>query len=84
MGGPRLMRWGHSALSIAVKFVPQSIILKMMESRYAHLGIEPTNICNADCTFCGYSFLKKPKSTMMIDTFKRTVDDYASVGGGRA
>jgi len=82
MGGPRHMRWGHRALSIAVKFVPQSIILKMMESRYAHLGIEPTNICNANCTFCGYRFLKKPKSTMTLDLFKKTVDDYAAQGGG--
>jgi radical SAM protein with 4Fe4S-binding SPASM domain len=76
------MSWRHLALSIAIKFVPQVIVLKMMESRYAHLGIEPTNICNANCTFCGYRFLKKSKSTMSLDLFKKTVDDYASQGGG--
>lgn len=76
------MSWRHRALSIAIKFVPQVIVLKMMENRYAHLGIEPTNICNANCTFCGYRFLKKSKSTMSLDLFKKTVDDYASQGGG--
>ena len=76
------MSWRHRALSIGIKFVPQVIVLKMMESRYGHLGIEPTNICNANCTFCGYRFLKKSKSTMSLDLFKKTVDDYASQGGG--
>lgn len=81
-GLPRDISWQHNLLSVATKFLPKFIILKMMEYRYAHLGIEPTNICNANCTFCGYRFMKKPKFTMSVDLFKRTVDDYASQGGG--
>jgi radical SAM protein with 4Fe4S-binding SPASM domain len=76
------MRLRRQAVVVATKIIPRFMMMKMMENRFGHMGIEPTNICNADCTFCGYSFLKKPKSTMTIDTFKRTVDDYASVGGG--
>lgn len=80
--GPKSLAWRHRVINIAIKFIPQFLILKMMEHRYAHLGIEPTNICNADCTFCGYRFMKQPKSTMSVDLFKKTVDDYASQGGG--
>ena len=79
---PKNISWQHRLLGVAIKFIPQFIILKMMEHRYSHMGIEPTNICNANCTFCGYRFMKQSKFTMSVDLFKKAIDDYASEGGG--
>jgi radical SAM protein with 4Fe4S-binding SPASM domain len=64
------------------RLIPNFLIFRMMKDRFGHMGIEPTNICNADCTFCGYRFLEKPKFTMSVDVFKQTVDGYAAEGGG--
>ena len=76
------MRLRRKTVSLATKLVPRAAMMKMMESRFGYMGIEPTNICNANCTFCGYRFLEKPKSTMSLEIFRKVVDDYASEGGG--
>ncbi len=76
------MRLKRKILSIVARLIPNFVVLRMMANRFGHLGIEPTNICNANCTFCGYRFLKKPKFTMSLDAFKRTIDEYAADGGG--
>ena len=47
------------------------------------LGIEPTNICNANCVFCGYQYQERPKTTMSFEAFKTVIDQYAALGGGR-
>lgn len=47
------------------------------------LGIEPTNICNANCVFCGYQYQERPRKFMAFDTFKLACDRYIEVGGAR-
>jgi MoaA/NifB/PqqE/SkfB family radical SAM enzyme len=45
------------------------------------LRIEATNLCNANCVFCTYQHQKREIETMSFDIFKRTVDQYTSLGG---
>lgn len=37
--------------------------------------LEPTNICNSNCTFCPRELLTRPKDIMSFDTFKKIVHD---------
>ncbi|MFX0200139.1 MAG: methyltransferase domain-containing protein, partial [Candidatus Hodarchaeota archaeon] len=50
--------------------------------RPQYLKIETTNICNANCTFCMYRFMKREKNIMPMELFKKVVDDYVAAGGG--
>ncbi len=43
------------------------------------LQIEPCNICDADCVFCPYSVMHRPKGTMDLALFKRIVDQAAAL-----
>ncbi|MBI3695946.1 MAG: SPASM domain-containing protein [Acidobacteria bacterium] len=45
------------------------------------LGIETTNICNADCVFCAYQYMERPKIIMDFDLYKKVIQDYAQCGG---
>ncbi len=47
------------------------------------LGVEPTNVCNANCVFCGYQYQERPRTTMPFEIFKTAVDQYVALGGGR-
>jgi MoaA/NifB/PqqE/SkfB family radical SAM enzyme len=52
-------------------------------SRPVELSIEVTNICNANCTFCGYQYQQRPTTIMSFDLFKMAIDQYVKIGGGR-
>jgi len=45
-------------------------------------GVEPTNLCNANCTFCGYRFQSRGRGVMGMGVFQRAVDEYCLLGGG--
>lgn len=45
------------------------------------LYFEGTNICNANCVFCGYSQMKRPKLTMNMEFFKDVINQYVAMGG---
>lgn len=45
------------------------------------LYIEPTNICNGGCVFCAYKKINDPKDIMSFEIFKKSVNDYKSMGG---
>jgi len=47
-----------------------------------NFGVELTNICDANCTFCGYRFQERKKGVMDYEVFKRAVDSYCDIGGG--
>lgn len=51
-------------------------------ARPRELTIEVTNICNANCVFCGYQFQNRPKGIMPLERFRRIIDNYAALGGG--
>jgi Radical SAM superfamily/Iron-sulfur cluster-binding domain len=44
------------------------------------LYIEGTNICNARCVFCAYPQMERPKATMPMDLFRKTIDQYLALG----
>ena len=46
-----------------------------------NLYFEGTNVCNADCVFCPYTRMQRPKMTMPMDLFKSVVDQYVQMGG---
>ncbi|MHC4622304.1 MAG: FkbM family methyltransferase, partial [Planctomycetota bacterium] len=56
--------------------------LRRLLRRPQYLKIETTNICSANCAFCTYRFMKRRKSTMSMELFKKVVDDYVAAGGG--
>ena len=51
-------------------------------TRSRELTVEVTNICNANCVFCGYQFQERPTGVMSLDLFRQIVDQYAAIGGG--
>ena len=47
------------------------------------MNIQLTNICNANCTFCGYQYLEDEKSFLSDEHFYAAVDQYLALGGQR-
>lgn len=43
--------------------------------------IFPTNICNANCTFCAYSTNEDKKLVMGFEIAKQAIDEYVAMGG---
>ena len=44
------------------------------------LGIEVTNLCNANCVFCAYQYRKRPTIFMSQETFQNVIDQYVALG----
>jgi MoaA/NifB/PqqE/SkfB family radical SAM enzyme len=51
-------------------------------SRPQYLKVETTNVCNADCAFCTYGRMTRPKATMSTDLYRKVIDEYVEAGGG--
>ncbi|MBF0178191.1 MAG: radical SAM protein [Magnetococcales bacterium] len=47
------------------------------------LDIELTNICNANCIFCGYQYQQRPHATMSDTVFTKALTQYKAMGGKR-
>lgn len=73
---------GNGILQYYYSYFPDRQFLKEME-RFRSLTVEVTNICNANCIFCGYQYMARKKSTMDDDVFKKAIDDFVTIGGGR-
>ena len=43
------------------------------------IQLECTNVCNADCCFCPYSKMRRPKGTMSMNLFCRIIDEATSI-----
>ncbi len=55
-------------------------LLQWMLSRYPlHAGMELSNVCNANCSFCAYRYLKRAKRSMDAETFRKTLDFFAGL-----
>jgi MoaA/NifB/PqqE/SkfB family radical SAM enzyme len=50
--------------------------------RPLYLRIETVNICNNRCIICAYPDQTRPEQVMTMPVFKKTVEDYVSLGGG--
>ena len=61
---------------------PIWVFRKMMEGTFINFGVETTNICNANCTFCGYRFMERPKKVMPWEVYEKAAVEFASAGGG--
>lgn len=47
----------------------------------SQLFIEPTNLCNSNCIFCGYRSNPDPKVVMSQELFARICEEYRTLGG---
>ncbi len=45
-------------------------------------GLELSNACNANCTFCAYQYQQREKGIMTMDVFRRAIDEFCKIGGG--
>src|SRR3989338_2398722 len=45
------------------------------------LYVEGTNICNAECVFCAYPEMQRPKKVMAMVFFKSVIDQYVAMNG---
>ena len=43
------------------------------------LQLETCNICNADCVFCSYSQMTRPKGTMDLGLYRRLIDEVVTL-----
>lgn len=64
------------------RFIPRRIYQKLMERTFINFGVETTNICNANCSFCGYRFMQRPKVQMTREVYEKAVHQFAASGGG--
>jgi radical SAM protein with 4Fe4S-binding SPASM domain len=56
--------------------------IEVLEDRPWNLHIETTNACNADCVFCGYQYMERPKKVMTMEVYERALQQYLDLGGG--
>ncbi|HAH21871.1 MAG TPA: hypothetical protein DCL49_13345 [Candidatus Omnitrophica bacterium] len=63
-------------------FIDLDDVLAKISQKPTSLGFQVTNICNANCVFCGYQYLKSSKGILSMDLFKKAVDEFNCFGGG--
>jgi len=56
--------------------------LTAMVLRPFELHLEFTNICNASCIFCPYSYQERPTGFMSDEVFEKAVGDFVRIRGG--
>ncbi len=64
------------------KVMPNILIKWLMEKDYTHLGFEISNACNANCSFCGYRFMKRKLEIINTSKIEKVVKEYSRNGGG--
>jgi radical SAM protein with 4Fe4S-binding SPASM domain len=67
---------------VIARLMPTWLLRKGMEQTFINFGVETTNICNANCSFCGYRFMERPFTVMKWDVFEKAVREFAKAGGG--
>jgi MoaA/NifB/PqqE/SkfB family radical SAM enzyme len=60
---------------------PDLRLLQELDQGYA-VGIEVSNICNANCVFCAYQYQERPKQFMSDEVFQLCLDQFVDLGGG--
>lgn len=61
---------------------PDRELISGIEQSPGELSIEPINICNANCIFCGYQYQERARQRMSEEIFIRAIGDYADMNGG--
>lgn len=57
-------------------------VLEPFRLKPAQLGLEFTNLCNANCVFCPYQHQVRAHEFMSDTVFAKAVGDYVDLGGG--
>lgn len=72
----------RKAASFARRYIAGYFEAGRFEAKlHPKMSIETTNICNADCVFCANSVMKRRKEPLSMDLFRKTVDEFAALGG---
>lgn len=53
--------------------------LEKLSTIMPRIALEPTNICNANCCFCGYRYMKRRKGVMRLDLYQLIIDEMVSL-----
>ena len=72
----------HNLLNKLNFIIPKKFIIYLMEKNYTDFGVELTNACNANCSFCAYRFMTRRLNITPIKDFKKIINDYNKNGGG--
>jgi radical SAM protein with 4Fe4S-binding SPASM domain len=62
--------------------MPNLLIFKLMENSFTHFGMEISNACNANCSFCAYRFMTRKLSIMSNENTEKAVAEFNNLGGG--
>lgn len=62
--------------------IPQFLVIKLMERSFTHFGLEISNACNANCSFCAYRFMTRKLSIIDDKSTEKAVSEYNDLGGG--
>src|SRR5437763_7733554 len=79
-------RYAHESVATELNFRFHRVKLRerLFRTRRAlprAFHIEGTNVCNADCVFCAYSDMQRPKRVMPMALFRKVVDEYVGMRG---
>jgi radical SAM protein with 4Fe4S-binding SPASM domain len=66
----------------ALSALPNGFYRRLMEHRFINFGVETTNICNADCSFCAYRHMERPKTVMKWPVYEKAIASFVENGGG--
>ena len=69
-----------------IRYVKRKIIrpnewLRILSKPPRAIGLNVTDICNANCCYCAYRF-HKPEGVMDMQVYEKTVREFSELGGG--
>lgn len=53
-----------------------------MKRNYTDFGLEVSNACNANCSFCAYRFMERKLKITSTEDIKKIINEYSFNGGG--
>lgn len=62
--------------------IPNFFVIALMEKSFTHFGMEISNACNANCSFCAYRFMTRKLSIIDNESTEKAVSEYNNLGGG--
>lgn len=72
----------RGAIAFLAGLLPKWVFVKIMQNHFMSFGIETTNICNANCSFCGYRYMERPKTVIENALYEKAIDEFDASGGG--
>ena len=57
-------------------------VLSEFSEKPEGISFEVTNICIANCIFCGYQYLERSKTVLPMQLYKKAIDEFSEIGGG--